>query len=129
MWILGYPREEIEKRFNLSHGTIQNIVDQYTIVDPLIPLLRQIGLAVRKAGLNIAEYAFNVRIIQAIARMGCTTQWVELFLKQVENEYISTKGNNVKGSIGSQNMHYKGKNFEDKNKRKNVAGIRRLMMV
>jgi hypothetical protein len=37
--------------------------------------------------------------------------------------------NKVKGSIGSQNRQYKGKNFEDKIKGKKVVGIRRLMMV
>lgn len=42
-WILGYAREIIESMLHVSHGTIQNIVAQYTKSDPLIPLLRQIA--------------------------------------------------------------------------------------
>ena len=90
-WILGYAREYIENHFHISHGTIQNIVTEYTKADSLIPLLRQIALAVKNAGLKIDEYAVYLRIIQAIARMGCPTEWIELFLRRLENEYISTR--------------------------------------
>lgn len=89
-WILGYAREVIESMFHVSHGTIQNIVAQYTKSDPLIPLLRQIATTIKNSGLRIEEYAFNLRIIQAIARMNCPTEWIESFLIRVENEYIST---------------------------------------
>ena len=90
-WILGYAREYIENIFHISHGTVQNIVTEYTKADSLIPLLRQIALALKNAGLKIDEYAVYLRIIQAIARMGCPTEWIELFLRRLENEYISTK--------------------------------------
>ena len=90
-WILGFAREYIENLFHISHGTIQNIVTEYTKADSLIPLLRQIALALKNAGLKIDEYAFNLRIIQAVARMGCPTEGIELFLRRLENEYISTK--------------------------------------
>jgi hypothetical protein len=90
-WILGFAREYIENQFHISHGTIQNIVTEYTKADSLIPLLRQIALVLKNAGLKIDEYAFNLRIIQAVARMNCPTEWIELFLKRLENEYISTK--------------------------------------
>jgi hypothetical protein len=90
-WILGFAREYIENLFHISHGTIQNIVTEYTRVDPLIPLLRQIALVIKNAGLKIDEYAYNLRIIQAVARMGCPTDGIELFLRRLENEYISTK--------------------------------------
>jgi hypothetical protein len=36
-------------------------------------------------------------------------------------EQSSAMDNKVKGSIGSQNRQYKGKNFEDKNKRKKCS--------
>ena len=90
-WILGFAREYIENLFHISHGTIQNIVTGYTKADSLIPLLRQIALALKNAGLKIDEYAFNLRIIQAVARIGCPTEGIELFLRRLENEYISTK--------------------------------------
>src|SRR6188474_2101239 len=89
-WILGYAREVIESMFHVSHGTIQNIVAQYTKSDPLIPLLRQIATTIKNSGLRIEEYAFNLRIIQAIAHMNCPTEGIESFLIRVENEYIST---------------------------------------
>ena len=60
LWILGFAREYIENLFHISHGTIQNIVTEYTRADPLIPLLRQIALMVKNAGLKIDEYAFNL---------------------------------------------------------------------
>jgi hypothetical protein len=91
LWILGYTRDVIESMFHVSHGTIQNIVTQYTKSDPLIPLLRQIATTIKNSGLRIEEYAFNLRIIQAIARVNCPTEWIESFLLRVENEYISTK--------------------------------------
>ena len=91
LWILGFAREYIENHFHISHGTIQNIVTEYTKADSLIPLLRQIALMIKNAGLKIDEYAFNLRIIQAVARMNCPTDWIELFLRRLENEYISTK--------------------------------------
>ena len=67
MWILGNTREDIENTFQVSHGTIQNIVAQYIKSDPLIPLLRLIAHTIKNSGLKIEEYAFNLRIIQAIA--------------------------------------------------------------
>jgi len=46
-------------------------------------------------------------------------------LDDIFNILISKKScamdNKVKGSIGSQNRQYKGKNFEDKNKRKKCS--------
>ena len=89
LWILGYTRDVIESMFHVSHGTIQNIVTQYTKSDPLIPL-RQIATTIKNSGLRIEEYAFNLRIIKAIARVNCPTEWIESFLLRVENEYIST---------------------------------------
>lgn len=89
-WILGYARENIENLFHVSHGTVQNIVAEYSKSDSLIPLLRQIALVIKNAGLKIDEYAYNLRFI-AVARMNCSTDWIEIFLKRVENEYIFTK--------------------------------------
>jgi hypothetical protein len=90
LWILGHLREHIENLFHISHGTIHNIVSQYTQADPLVPLLRQIGVAIKSAGLKVDEYAINLRIIQAVARLGCSTHWIETFLARIENEYLST---------------------------------------
>ena len=84
--------EKIFKTSSMFHTVhVQNTVAEYTKSDSLIPLLRQIALVIKNAGLKIDEYAYNLRFIEAVARMNCSTDWIEIFLKRVENEYIFTK--------------------------------------
>ena len=61
--------ENISKTISISHTGLSKTYDRVYKADSLIPLLRQIALIIKNAGLKIDEYAVNLRIIQAIARM------------------------------------------------------------
>jgi hypothetical protein len=61
-WTVGYPREQIEKIVNVSHGTIHNIVTNALKSDPSIPFLREVAKAARASGMQLSQLAVNLRL-------------------------------------------------------------------
>ncbi len=92
-WLMGKTRDNISSEFNISTGSVSNIIEQWQNRIGLFDAnnLRELGLALKKAGKTPVQCADGLRIINIINQLGIDEDHLFDFLKKFYNESKTQK--------------------------------------
>ena len=87
-WIMGKTRDEIALEVNISRGSVSNIIVQWQNRIGVFDAnnLRELGLALKKAGISPVQCVDGLRITNIIKQLGIDEDHLFDFLKKVYNE-------------------------------------------
>jgi hypothetical protein len=87
-WLKGKTRDNIASEFNISTGSVSNIIEQWQNRIGLFDAnnLRELGLALKKAGKTPVQCADGLRISNIIKQLGIDEDHLFDFLTKVYNE-------------------------------------------
>ena len=87
-WLMGKTRDNIASEFNISTGSVSNIIEQWQNRIGLFDAnnLRELGLALKKAGKTPVQCADGLRIINIINQLGIDEDHLFDFLTKFYNE-------------------------------------------
>jgi len=71
-WLMGKTRDNIASEFNVSTGTVSNIIEQWQNMIGVYDAtnLRELGLALKKAGLTPSKCVDGLRITNILNQLG-----------------------------------------------------------
>jgi len=71
-WLMGKTRDNIASEFNVSTGTVSNIIEQWQNMIGVYDAtnLRELGLALKKAGLTPSKCVDGLRITTILNQLG-----------------------------------------------------------
>ena len=87
-WIRGKTRDNIASEFNISTGSVSNIIEQWQNRIGVFDAnnLRKLGLALKKAGISPVQCVDGLRITNIIKQLGIDEDHLFDFLKKLYNE-------------------------------------------
>jgi hypothetical protein len=87
-WIMGKTRDNIAAEFNISTGSVSNIIEQWQNRIGVFDAnnLRELGLALKKAGLSPIQCVDGLRITNIIKQLGIDEEHLYDFLNKLYNE-------------------------------------------
>jgi len=82
-WIMGKTRDEIALEFNISKGSVSNIIEQWQNRIGVFDAnnLRELGLALKKAGISPVQCVDGLRITNIIKQLGIDEEHLSDFFK------------------------------------------------
>jgi uncharacterized coiled-coil DUF342 family protein len=87
-WMMGKSRDNIASEFNIGAGSVSNITEQWqnriSVFDARE--LRELGLALKKAGITPVQCVDGLRITNIIKQLGIDENHLFDFLKKLYNE-------------------------------------------
>ena len=71
-WIGGKSRDEIAELFNVSSGTVSNVVDEWRndLGFPTADSIRQLSVEIRRCAISVPECAQGIRILNTLHLLG-----------------------------------------------------------
>lgn len=86
-WIMGKTRDEIALEFNISKGSVSNIIQQWQNRIGVFDAnnLRELGLALKKAGISPVQCVDGLRITNIIKQLGIDEEHLSDFLNKLYN--------------------------------------------
>ena len=87
-WIMGKTRDKIALEFNISTGSVSNIIEQWQNRIGVFDAnnLRELGLALKKAGISPVQCVNGLRITNIINQLGIDEAHLFDFLNKLYNE-------------------------------------------
>src|SRR5918993_576377 len=87
-WMRGNSRDKIASEFNISTGSVSNIIEQWQNKIGVFDAknLRELGLALKKAGISPVQCANGLRIYNILNQLGIDDDHLFDFLKKLYNE-------------------------------------------
>ena len=87
-WIMGKTRDNIASEFNISTGSVSNIIEQWQNRIGVFDAnnLRELGLALKKAGITPVQCVDGLRITNIIKQLGIDEEHLFDFLNKLYNE-------------------------------------------
>ena len=87
-WMMGKTRDKIASEFNISTGSVSNIIEQWQNSIGAFDAnnLRKLGLALKKAGISPVQCVDGLRIINIINKLGIDNDHLFDFLNKLYNE-------------------------------------------
>ena len=87
-WLMGKTRDKIASEYNISTGSISNIIEQWQNRIGVFDAnnLRELGLALKKAKITPVQCADGLRITKIINKLGIDEDHLFDFLKKVYNK-------------------------------------------
>src|SRR5918995_4917394 len=87
-WMKGKSRDKIASEFNISTGSVSNIIEQWQNKIGVFEAnnLRELGLALKKAGISPIQCANGLRINNILNQLGIDDDHLFDFLKKLYNE-------------------------------------------
>jgi hypothetical protein len=87
-WLIGKTRDNIALEFNISTGSVSNIIEQWQNRIGLFDAnnLRELGLALKKARISPIQCVEGLRITNIIKQLGIDGEHLFDFLKKIYNE-------------------------------------------
>ena len=87
-WIMGKTRDKIASEFNISTGSVSNIIEQWQNRIGVFDAnnLRELGLALKKAGISPVQCVDGLRTTNIINQLGIDKDHLFDFLKKLYNE-------------------------------------------
>lgn len=87
-WLIGKTRDNIALEFNISTGSVSNIIEQWQNRIGLFDAnnLRELGLALKKAGISPIQCVEGLRITNIIKQLGIDGDHLFDFVKKLYNE-------------------------------------------
>ena len=87
-WLMGKTRDNIASEFNISTGSVSNIIEQWQHRIGVYDAnnLRKLGLALKKAGITPVQCADGLRINNMINQLGIDEDHLFYFLNKLYNE-------------------------------------------
>ena len=87
-WLMGKTRDNIASEFNISTGSVSNIIDQWQNRIGLFEAnnLRELGLALKKTGISPVQCVDGLRINNIIKQLGIDEDHLFDFLTKIYNE-------------------------------------------
>jgi hypothetical protein len=84
-WLEGYPRNTVAAKFNISAGSVSNIIDEWrNAVGPeLANIVRDLSVTLKKLGMSPAQFSTAMRIRNLFDMMGYDERSAEIFLTEV----------------------------------------------
>jgi hypothetical protein len=89
-WLMGKTRDNIASEFNVSTGSVSNIIEQWQNMIGVYDAnnLRELGLALKKARISPVQCADGLRITNLIKQLGIDEKHLNDFLN---NLYVESK--------------------------------------
>jgi len=86
--IMGKTRDEIALEFNISKGSVSNIIEQWQNRIGVFDAnnLRELGLALKKAGISPVQCVDGLRITNIIKQLGIDEEHLSDFLNKLYNK-------------------------------------------
>jgi hypothetical protein len=87
-WIMGKTRDNTASEFNISTGSVSNIIEQWQNRIGVFDAnnLRELGLALKKAGITPVQCVDGLRITNIINQLGIDKDHLFDFLKKLYNK-------------------------------------------
>ena len=87
-WMMGKSRDKIASEFNISTGSVSNIIEQWQNRIGVFDAnnLRELGIALKKAGMTPVQCANGLRINNIINQLGIDEDHLHDFVKNLYNE-------------------------------------------
>ena len=87
-WMMGKTRDKIASEFNISTGSVSNIIEQWQNRIGVFDAnnLREWGLALKKAGISPIQCVDGLRITNITNQLGIDKDHLFDFLKKLYNE-------------------------------------------
>ena len=87
-WMMGKARDKIALEFTISTGSVSNIIEQWQNRIGLFDAnnLRELGLALKKAGISPFQCVVGLRINNIIKQLGLDEDHLIDFLTKIYNE-------------------------------------------
>jgi hypothetical protein len=87
-WLIGKTRDNIASEYNISTGSVSNIIEQWQNRIGLFDAnnLRELGLGLKKAGMSPIQCVNGLRINNIINQLGIDEDHLFDFLKKLYNE-------------------------------------------
>src|SRR5687768_6260730 len=87
-WMMGKSREKIASEFNISTGSVSNVIEQWQNRIGVFDAnnLRELGIALKKAGMKPVQCASGLRINNIINQLGIDENHLHDFVKKLYNE-------------------------------------------
>ena len=87
-WMMGKTRDKIASEFNISTGSVSNIIAEWQNRIGVFDAnsLRELGLALKKAGITPVQCANGLRINNIINQLGIDEDHLFDFLNKLYNE-------------------------------------------
>ena len=87
-WMSGKSRDKIAPEVNISTGSVSNIIEQWEHKIGVFDAknLRELGLALKKAGITPVQCANGLRIYNILNQLGIDDDHLFDFLKKLYNE-------------------------------------------
>src|SRR5215208_8408063 len=84
-WMMGKTRDKIALEFSISTGSVSNIIEQWQNRIGVFDAnnLRELGLALKKAGISPVECVDGLRITNIIKQLGIDEKHLFDFLKKL----------------------------------------------
>ena len=84
-WLNGYSRDEIASKFNISTGTVTNIVNEWrnNLGSLVADDLRELSLSLKKAQISPLECATGLRIGKMMQKFGINEEQFENFMTEI----------------------------------------------
>ena len=88
VWLMGKTRDNIASEFNVSTGTVSNILEQWQNMIGVYEAnnLRKLGLALKKAGISPVQCADGLRITNLMKQLGIDEEHLNDFLNNLYNK-------------------------------------------
>jgi hypothetical protein len=87
-WLMGKTRDNIAREFNISTGSVSNIIEQWEnrigVYDA--NCLRELGLGLKKAGITPVQCVDGLRITNIISQLGIDKNHLFDFVNKLYNE-------------------------------------------
>ena len=86
-WLMGKTRDNIASEFNISTGSVSNTIEQWQNRIGVFDAnnLRELGLALKKAGMSPLQCADGLRISNLIKQLGIDEEHLHDFLNKLYN--------------------------------------------
>ena len=87
-WLMGKTRDNIASEFNISTGSVSNVIEQWQNRIGLFEAnnLRELGLALKKTGISPVQCVVGLRINNIIKQLGIDEDHLFDFLTKIYNE-------------------------------------------
>ena len=87
-WLMGKTRDNIASEFNISTGSVSNVIEQWQNRIGLFEAnnLREFGLALKKTGISPIQCVVGLRINNMIKQLGIDEDHLFDFLTKIYNE-------------------------------------------
>jgi len=85
LYLQGLSRNDIARTCGLSQGTVSNIIDEWkrSLDIPDVQSLRDLAVNLRRCGINAAQCAQGLRILNTMKKLGVNQNQVESFMIEV----------------------------------------------